>query len=118
VSGLARDRAVQFRFPAPRERGTGTSLFHITAAASADADGELPARVATTIGQYNSLKTMSSDALRQRLNELRPHLHEAIDAVKAELDVVGDPPSSQISYSAPGQRPTVVPLAAAPHSDE
>jgi hypothetical protein len=90
--------------------GTGT-LFHITATTTANAQGELPPVVDAIIGQYNAFKTMSSDGLRARLTDLTPHLHQAIDAVKAELGVIGDPPSAQIRYRAPTEPMTMMPVS-------
>lgn len=102
------DRLAQY---ADLVQGNTATVFHITAAAATDEDGKFPDEVKKIVDQYKSLKAMNIAGLVQRLRELEPRLHEAIDAINGELDP-NRPPSSSVRYVAPTP-PMIVPRAEA-----
>jgi hypothetical protein len=79
----------------------GQTSLTVTMTAAASIEKDL---VETVYNRYLEYRTYVRDALIERLEELKRHLDEAIDAVEHELGMTGMPPAASRTY-----RPDVPP---------
>jgi hypothetical protein len=77
--------------------GPTAALVH-SALASASDSGGLPPQVADVAGAYEQRRADLRRAIGDRLDDLRGHIDQAIDAIEVELRNVGEVPSAQRKY--------------------